>query len=73
MNYTTIPELARMIGCTRARAWQMMKEKKFKATKVSHVYVVTENEAKKVLKAKQEKQTKKQEKIDEQLNGVSAR
>ena len=67
MNIMTIPELARLLGVTRARAWQMLKEKKFKALKFSHCYAVTESEAKKVLTQRQLKKIKKREKYENNL------
>jgi len=67
MKMLTIPELARLLGVTRVRAWQMLQEKKFKAVKFSHVYAVTESEAKKVLTQRQLKKIKKREKYENNL------
>ena len=59
MKMLTIPELARLLGVTRVRAWQMLQEKKFKAVKFSHVYAVKESEAKKLLTKKELRKLKK--------------
>ena len=69
MKMLTIPEVARVFGVTRCRAWQMLKENKFKAVKFSHVYAVKESEVKKILKAKTEKKEKNHE---ENLNTLVA-
>ena len=61
MKMLTIPEVARVLGVTRCRAWQMLKENKFKAVKFSHVYAVKESEVNKLLKAKKEKKEKNHE------------
>jgi hypothetical protein len=65
MKLITIPQLAELIGCSRVRVWQMLKEKKFKAIKFSHVYAVDMLEAKKILKAQELKKLKKREKNHE--------
>lgn len=65
MNLLTIPEVARLLGVTRIRAWQMLKENKFKAVKFSHVYAVKDSEVKKILKAKELKKIQNQEKNHE--------
>jgi len=64
MNLLTIPEVARLLGVTRCRAWQMLKENKFKAVKFSHVYAVKESELDKLLKTKKEKKEKNHENPD---------
>ena len=71
MKMLTIPEVARLLGVTRVRAWQMLKENKFKAVKFSHVYAVKESEVKKLLTAKELKKIKNQEKNHE-TSDVSA-
>lgn len=72
MNLMTIPELARMLGVTRVRAWQMLKENKFKAVKFSHCWAVTEAAAKKILKEKELKKIKEKEKNHENSDSVPA-
>ena len=72
MKMLTIPEVARLLGVTRCRAWQMLKEKKFKAVKFSHVYAVKESEVKKVLKEKELKKIKNLETNHENTDSVPA-
>jgi hypothetical protein len=42
MKMLTVPKVARLLNVTRVRVWQMLKEKKFKAVKFSHVYAEKE-------------------------------
>lgn len=73
MKMLTIPEVARLLMVTRVRAWQMLKENKFKAVKFSHVYAVKESEVKKVLKEKELRKLKNQEKKhEENLSNIPA-
>ena len=72
MKMLTIPEVARLLGVTRCRAWQMLKENKFKAVKFSHVYAVKESEIKKLLTQKELKKIKNLETNHENTDSVPA-
>ena len=70
MKMLTLPEVAKILGVTRCRVWQMLKEKKIKALKFSHVYAVKSSEVKKVLKLKELEKIKNLENNHEKSDSV---